>query len=207
LETQEQLGYTVRSPRWAVAYKFPAEEVVTEIEGIELTVGRTGVITPTALLTPVKVDGATVARASLHNHDMIEETDIRINDIVITRKAGEIIREVVSVIMDARTDQQVYKAPTTCPSCGHETVKLEEEVAIRCINPGCPAQLIEGIIYFVSRGAMNIDGLGEKVVRQLYDAELIKDISDLYDLEYDDLIGLERMGDKKVTNLLNAIEA
>ena len=207
LETQEQLGYTVRSPRWAVAYKFPAEEVVTEIEGIELTVGRTGVITPTAMLTPVKVDGTTVARASLHNHEMIEEKDIRINDKVIIRKAGDIIPEVVSVIMDARTDQQVYKAPTTCPSCGHETVKLEEEVAIRCINPGCPAQLIEGIIYFVSRGAMNIDGLGEKVVRQLYDAELIKDISDLYDLEYDDLIELERMGDKKVTNLLNAIEA
>ncbi len=207
LETQEQLGYTVRSPRWAVAYKFPAEEVVTEIEGIELTVGRTGVITPTAILTPVKVDGTTVARASLHNHEMIEEKDIRINDKVIIRKAGDIIPEVVSVIMDARTDQQVYKAPTTCPSCGHETVKLEEEVAIRCINPGCPAQLIEGIIYFVSRGAMNIDGLGEKVVKQLYDAELIQDISDLYTLEYDDLIELERMGDKKVTNLLNAIEA
>ncbi len=207
LETQEQLGYTVRSPRWAVAYKFPAEEVVTEIEDIELTVGRTGVITPTALLTPVKVDGTTVARASLHNHEMIEEKDIRINDKVIIRKAGDIIPEVVSVIMDARTDQQVYNAPTTCPSCGHETVKLDEEVAIRCINPGCPAQLVEGIIYFVSRGAMNIDGLGEKVVRQLYDAELIKDISDLYDLKYDDLIELERMGDKKVTNLLGAIEA
>ena len=207
LETQEQLGYTVRSPRWAVAYKFPAEEVVTEIEDIELTVGRTGVITPTALLTPVKVDGTTVARASLHNHEMIEEKDIRINDKVIIRKAGDIIPEVVSVIMDARTDQQVYNPPTTCPSCGHETVKLDEEVAIRCINPGCPAQLVEGIIYFVSRGAMNIDGLGEKVVRQLYDAELIKDISDLYDLKYDDLIELERMGDKKVTNLLAAIEA
>lgn len=207
LETQEQLGYTVRSPRWAVAYKFPAEEVVTEIEGIELTVGRTGVITPTALLTPVKVDGTTVARASLHNHEMIEEKDIRINDKVVIRKAGDIIPEVVRVITDARTDQEIYKAPTTCPSCGHETVKLEEEVAIRCINPGCPAQLVEGIIYFVSRGAMNIDGLGEKVVRQLYDAELIHDISDLYGLEYDDLIELERMGDKKVTNLLNAIEA
>lgn len=206
LETQEQLGYTVRSPRWAVAYKFPAEEVVTEIEGIELTVGRTGVITPTAILTPVKVDGTTVARASLHNHELIEEKDIRINDKVVIRKAGDIIPEVVRVIADARTDQEVYKAPTTCPSCGHETVKLEEEVAIRCINPGCPAQLVEGIIYFVSRGAMNIDGLGEKVVKQLYDAELIKDISDLYNLKYDDLIELERMGDKKVTNLLNAIE-
>lgn len=207
LETQEQLGYTVKSPRWAVAYKFPAEEVVTEILDIELTVGRTGVITPTAILTPVKVAGTTVARASLHNHELIEERDIRINDKVVIRKAGDIIPEVVRVIMDERTDQEVYRAPTNCPSCGHETVKLEEEVAIRCINPACPAQLVEGIIHFVSRGAMNIDGLGEKVVRQLYDAGLIQDVSDLYNLKYDDLIELERMGDKKVTNLLNAIEA
>ncbi|MCD2137481.1 NAD-dependent DNA ligase LigA [Salinicoccus halitifaciens] len=207
LETQEQLGYTVKSPRWAVAYKFPAEEVVTEILDIELTVGRTGVITPTAILTPVKVAGTTVARASLHNHELIEERDIRINDKVVIRKAGDIIPEVVRVIMEERTDQEVYRAPTNCPSCGHETVKLEEEVAIRCINPACPAQLVEGIIHFVSRGAMNIDGLGEKVVKQLYDAGLIHDVSDLYNLKYDDLIELERMGDKKVTNLLNAIEA
>ncbi|SOC40889.1 NAD-dependent DNA ligase LigA [Salinicoccus kekensis] len=207
LETQEQLGYTVKSPRWAVAFKFPAEEVVTEVLDIELTVGRTGVITPTAILTPVKVAGTTVARASLHNHELIEERDIRINDKVVIRKAGDIIPEVVRVIMDERTDQEVYRAPTNCPSCGHETVKLEEEVAIRCINPACPAQLVEGIIHFVSRGAMNIDGLGEKVVRQLYDAGLIHDVSDLYNLKYDDLIELERMGDKKVTNLLNAIEA
>ncbi|CAM4273378.1 NAD-dependent DNA ligase LigA [Lacicoccus alkaliphilus] len=207
LETQEQLGYTVKSPRWAIAYKFPAEEVVTEIEDIELTVGRTGAITPTAILTPVKVAGTTVARASLHNHELIEERDIRINDKVVIRKAGDIIPEVVRVIMEERTDQEVYKAPTNCPGCGHETVKLEEEVAIRCINLACPAQLVEGIIHFVSRGAMNIDGLGEKVVAQLYEAGLIKDVSDLYNLKYDDLIELERMGDKKATNLLNAIEA
>ena len=207
LSTQEELGYTVKSPRWAIAYKFPAEEVVTEILDIELTVGRTGVITPTAILEPVKVAGTTVGRASLHNHELIEERDIRIGDKVVIRKAGDIIPEVVRSLKEERTDQAVYEAPTTCPSCGHDTVHLEDEVAIRCINPACPAQLTEGIIHFVSRGAMNIDGFGEKVVRQLFDAELITDVSDLYKLQYDDLIGLERMGDKKVTNLLNAIEA
>src|SRR5699024_11036628 len=206
LNEQEELGYTVRSPRWAIAYKFPAEEVITEILDIELTVGRTGVITPTAILEPVKVAGTTVARASLHNHDLIEERDIRIGDKVVIRKAGDIIPEVVKSLKEERTNQVVYQAPTTCPSCGHDTVHLEEEVAIRCINPSCPAQLQEGIIHFVSRGAMNIDGLGEKVVRQLFEAELIKNVSDLYHLEYDQLIGLERMGDKKVTNLLQAIE-
>ena len=206
IELQEALGYTAASPRWAIAYKFPAEEVITEILDIELTVGRTGVITPTAILEPVKVAGTTVARASLHNHDLIEERDIRIGDKVVIRKAGDIIPEVVKSLKEERTNQVVYEAPTTCPSCGHDTVHLEEEVAIRCINPSCPAQLQEGIIHFVSRGAMNIDGLGEKVVRQLFEAELIKNVSDLYHLEYDQLIGLERMGDKKVTNLLQAIE-
>ena len=207
LGMQDELGFTVKSPRWAIAYKFPAEEVITEILDIELTVGRTGVITPTAILEPVKVAGTTVGRASLHNHELIEERDIRIGDKVVIRKAGDIIPEVVKSLKEERTDQRVYEAPTTCPSCGHETVKLEDEVAIRCINPSCPAQLTEGIIHFVSRGAMNIDGLGEKVVRQLFDAELITDVSDLYKLQYDDLIELERMGDKKVTNLLTAIEA
>lgn len=204
---QDELGFTVKSPRWAIAYKFPAEEVITEILDIELTVGRTGVITPTAILEPVKVAGTTVGRASLHNHELIEERDIRIGDKVVIRKAGDIIPEVVKSLKEERTDQAVYEAPTTCPSCGHETVKLEDEVAIRCINPSCPAQLTEDIIHFVSRGAMNIDGLGEKVVRQLFDASLITDVSDLYKLQYDDLIELERMGDKKVTNLLTAIEA
>src|SRR5699024_7125100 len=207
LSTQEELGYTVKSPRWAIAYKFSAEEVVTEILDIELTVGRTGVITPTAILEPVKVAGTTVGRASLHNHELIEERDIRIGDKVVIRKAGDIIPEVVRSLKEERTDPAVYEAPTTCPSCGHDTVHLEDEVAMRCISPSCPAQLTEGIIHVVSRGAMNSDGLGEKVVRQLFDAELITDVSDLYKLQYDDLIGLERMGDKKVTNLLNAIEA
>ncbi|GAB3059617.1 NAD-dependent DNA ligase LigA [Salinicoccus sesuvii] len=205
--SQEDLGFTAKSPRWAIAYKFPAEEVVTDLLDIELTVGRTGAITPTAILAPVKVAGTTVARASLHNHELIEEKDIRVNDKVIIRKAGDIIPEVVRPILEERTSQEVYKAPTNCPGCGHETVKLEDEVAIRCINPGCPAQLVEGMIHFVSRGAMNIDGLGEKVVRQLFDAGLIKDVGDLYALTHDDLIPLERMGEKKVENLLSAIEA
>ena len=139
--------------------------------------------------------------------ESIEERDIRIGDKVVIRKAGDIIPEVVKSLKEERTNQAVYEAPRTCPSCGHDTVKLEDEVAIRCINPSCPAQLTEGIIHFVSRGAMNIDGLGEKVVRQLFDAELITDVSDLYKLQYDDLIELDRMGDKKVTNLLTAIEA
>lgn len=207
LQEQEELGFTVKSPRWAIAYKFPAEEVITEVLDIELTVGRTGVITPTAILEPVKVAGTTVGRASLHNHDLIEERDIRIGDKVVIRKAGDIIPEVVKSLKEERTNQTVYEAPTTCPSCGHDTVHLEDEVAIRCINPACPAQLQEGIIHFVSRGAMNIDGLGEKVVKQLFEANLIKDVSDLYNLKYDDLIELERMGDKKVKNLLQAIEA
>lgn len=207
ISKQEQMGFTAKSPRWAIAYKFPAEEVVTDIIDIELTVGRTGVITPTAILTPVKVAGTTVARASLHNHEMIEQKDIRINDKVVIRKAGDIIPEVVRPILEERTDQKVYEAPTECPGCGHETVKLEDEVAIRCINPQCPAQLVEGMIHFVSRGAMNIDGLGEKVIRQLFDAGLVRDIGDIYALSYDDLIPLERMGDKKISNLLSAIEA
>lgn len=207
LDHQEELGFTVKSPRWAIAYKFPAEEVVTEILDIELTVGRTGVITPTAILTPVKVAGTTVSRASLHNHELIEERDVRIHDKVIIRKAGDIIPEVVRVLFDERTSQEVYHAPTECPSCGQEAVKLEDEVAIRCINPACPAQIAEGIIHFVSRVAMNIDGLGEKVIKQLFDEGLIKDIGDLYSLKYDDLIELERMGDKKVNNLLQSIEA
>ncbi|WP_020008035.1 NAD-dependent DNA ligase LigA [Salinicoccus albus] len=207
IRKQDTMGFTAKSPRWAIAYKFPAEEVVTDLLDIELTVGRTGVITPTAILSPVKVAGTTVSRASLHNHEMIEEKDIRINDRVVIRKAGDIIPEVLHPILEERKGQAVYEAPITCPVCNHETVKLEDEVAIRCINPSCPAQLVEGMIYFVSREAMNIDGLGEKVIRQLYDAGLIKDVSDIYGLTRDDLLPLERMGEKKVRNLLAAIEA
>lgn len=205
-DVQDALGYTARSPRFAIAYKFPAEEVITDLLDIELTVGRTGVITPTAILTPVKVAGTTVARASLHNQELIEAKDIRIGDKVVIRKAGDIIPEVIRPLVDERTDQVPYNAPTACPSCGHDVVKLEEEVAIRCINPSCPAQLVEGIIYYASRTAMNIEGLGEKQVAQLYHAGLIKDISDLYKLKYEDLIELERFGDKKANNLLASIE-
>ena len=207
IDLQEEIGYTVRSPKWAIAYKFPAEEAKTKIIDIELTVGRTGVITPTAILEPVRVAGTTVARASLHNHELIEEKDIRINDTVIIHKAGDIIPEVVRVVYEERTNQEVYKAPTQCPSCGHEAVKLDEEVAIRCINPKCPAQIVEDIIHFASRGAMNIDGLGEKFVHQLYDAKLISDVADLYTLKKEELIELDRVGNKKAENLLNAIEA
>jgi DNA ligase (NAD+) len=208
IASQQQLGFTAKSPRWAIAYKFPAEEVVTTLEDVEFSVGRTGVVTPTAILTPVKVAGTTVSRASLHNGDFIEEKDIRINDRVIIKKAGDIIPEVVRVIEDERpADSVPLHMPTHCPSCDSELVQLEGEVALRCLNPQCPAQLTEGLAHFVSRHAMNIEGLGEKVVEQLYHAGLVKDVSDLYYLKRDDLLKLERMGEKSVDNLLAAIEA
>ncbi|MGM8216007.1 NAD-dependent DNA ligase LigA [Bacillaceae bacterium W0354] len=208
IDLQDQLGFTARSPRWAIAYKFPAEEAVTKLYDIELSVGRTGVITPTALLEPVQVAGTTVQRASLHNEDLIIEKDIRINDTVVIKKAGDIIPEVVRVITEERTGDEVeFRMPENCPECDTKLEKLDGEVAWRCVNPNCPAQIKEGLIHFVSRGAMNIDGLGEKVIQQLFDHQLIHAIADLYKLDYDELIKLERMGDKSVTNLLNAIEA
>ncbi len=208
LSQQEELGYTAKSPRWAIAYKFPAEEVITILRDIELTVGRTGVITPTALLDPVRVAGTTVKRASLHNEDLIREKDIRLGDHVVVKKAGDIIPEVVNVLFDKRTgEEKEFHMPTHCPDCDSELVRLEGEVALRCINPKCPAQIKEGMIHFVSRNAMNIDGLGEKVIIQLFDESLIKDVADIYKLTYDQLINLERMGDKSANNLLNAIEA
>ncbi|SER64470.1 DNA ligase (NAD+) [Gracilibacillus ureilyticus] len=207
LEAQEQLGYTAKSPRWAIAYKFPAEEAITKLTDIELSVGRTGVVTPTAILEPVKVAGTTVQRASLHNEDLIKEKDIRITDTVVIKKAGDIIPEVVRVLVDMREDTaEPFSMPEECPSCGSELVRLGEEVALRCINPNCPAQLKEGLIHFVSRLAMNIDGLGEKVIEQLFREGLISTIADLYRLEKEDLLKLERMGEKSVNNLLAAIE-
>ncbi|MFS0560693.1 NAD-dependent DNA ligase LigA [Terribacillus sp. 179-K 1B1 HS] len=207
-EQQDELGFTARTPRWAIAYKFPAEEVTTKLHDIELNVGRTGVITPTALLEPVRVAGTTVQRATLHNEDLIREKDIRIGDTVVIKKAGDIIPEVVRVVTDARTGkEQEFHMPEHCPECGSETVRLEEEVALRCINPNCPAQLVEGLIHFVSRNAMNIDGLGEKVIIQLYRAELVHTIDDLYKLDRDALLDLERMGEKSADNLLKSIEA
>lgn len=207
LRQQEEVGYTVKSPRWAIAYKFPAEEVPTVLRDIELRVGRTGVITPTAILDPVHVAGTTVSRASLHNEDLIKQKDIRIKDTVMIKKAGDIIPEVIRSLPEKRTgSEEEFHMPTHCPECGSELVRLEGEVALRCINPKCPAQLKEGLIHFVSRSAMNIDGLGEKVVRQLFTHELIHDVADLYFLSKEELLQLERMGEKSVTNLLAAIE-
>lgn len=206
LQQQEKLGFTAKSPRWAIAYKFPAEEAVTNLTDIELSVGRTGVVTPTAILDPVKVAGTTVGRASLHNEDLIHEKDIRIGDTVVIKKAGDIIPEVVRVVTDQRTGkEETFYMPDECPACGSELVRLEEEVALRCINPSCPQQLKEGLIHFVSRDAMNIDGLGEKVIQQLFEENLIQTFADLYRLQYDDVIQLERMGDKSVNNLLYSI--
>lgn len=207
IEQQELLGFTAKSPRWATAYKFPAEEVETKLLDIELTVGRTGVLTPTAILEPVKVAGTTVGRATLHNEDIIREKDIRIGDSVVIRKAGDIIPEVVRVVLDKRSGSEVpYKMPTMCVECGGELHRYEDEVALRCINPSCKAQIREGLIHFVSRGAMNIDGLGEKVVTQLFEENLIRDVADLYRLTYLDLAALDRMGDKSTVNLLDSIE-
>lgn len=207
LRQQEEVGYTVKSPRWAIAYKFPAEEVPTILRDIELRVGRTGVITPTAILDPVHVAGTTVSRASLHNEDLIKQKDIRINDTVMIKKAGDIIPEVIRSLPEKRTgNEKEFHMPSHCPECDSELVRLEGEVALRCINPKCPAQLKEGLIHFVSRSAMNIDGLGEKVVRQLFTHELIHDVADLYFLSKEELLQLERMGEKSVTNLLAAIE-
>ncbi|MCM3739413.1 NAD-dependent DNA ligase LigA [Oceanobacillus luteolus] len=208
LAQQEELGYTAKSPRWSIAYKFPAEEVMTKLLDIELSVGRTGVVTPTGILEPVRIAGSTVGRASLHNEDLIREQDIRIGDTVVVKKAGDIIPKVVRAVKEQRTGKEVeFTMPSHCPACEAELVRLEEEVALRCINPNCPAQLMEGIIHFVSRNAMNIDGLGEKVVMQLFNAKLIHTIADLYRLEKEELLKLERMGEKSVSNLLEAIEA
>lgn len=206
IEVQEEVGKTVKSPRWAIAYKFKAEEAITKILAIEWTVGRTGVVTPTAIMEPVFVAGSTVQRASLHNVDLIKERDIRIGDTVVIHKAGDIIPEVLRVVLDERpADSQPYEIPTTCPACGSELTHLEDEVALRCINPACPVQAQERIIHFASRNAMNIDGLGEQRVRQLFDAGLIASVVDLYDLQVKQLLNLERMGEKSSQNLVHAI--
>ncbi|SLM95898.1 DNA ligase [Brachybacterium faecium] len=204
---QRQLGATVKVPRWMIAYKFPAEEQSTRLIDIELSIGRTGVVTPTAILNPVQLAGTTVQRASLHNADYINGKDIRLNDEVIVKKAGDIIPEVVRVIIEKRpADSEPYVMPTHCPSCESELVRLDDEVALRCINPKCGAQIREGLIHFASRNAMNIEGLGDKVVSQLHEHHLIADVADLYKLKMEDLLPLERMGEKSATKLLAAIE-
>ncbi|THE15582.1 NAD-dependent DNA ligase LigA [Enterococcus hirae] len=204
---QDQLGFTVKAPRWATAYKFPPEEVETVIEDIEWTVGRTGVVTPTAIMTPVRVAGTTVSRASLHNGDYIQMKDIRLNDTVQIYKAGDIIPEVAQVVLEKRPkDSQEYPLPEHCPICHSELVHLDEEVALRCINPKCPAQIKEGLNHFVSRNAMNIDGLGPRVLEQMYDKKLVADVADLYKLTEDELVTLDKIKEKSANNILSAID-
>lgn len=206
-EQREQMGFTAKSPRWAIAYKFPAERKTTKLLDIIIEVGRTGNITPTAVLEPVRLAGTTVSRATLHNEDNIKEKDIRIGDMVLVQKAGDIIPQILGVDKDARTGEEVvFEMPQKCPVCGEPTVRLEGEAAVKCINISCPAQIRRGIIHFVSRDAMNIDGLGESIITLLLEQKLIKDISDLYYLKKEDLVNLERMGDKSASNLINAIE-
>ncbi|MBP1765672.1 MAG: ligA [Firmicutes bacterium] len=208
LQAQQELGSTAKDPRWAAAYKFPAEQAVTVLEDIFTGVGRTGVLTPTAILQPVRLAGSTVSRATLHNEDFIAEKDIRIGDTVIIHKAGEIIPEVVAVITERRTGQETpFVMPQTCPACGGPVVRREGEAAHKCINPDCPALLREKLIHFASREAMNIEGLGPAIVTNLLDAGLVNDASDFYRLRMEDLIKLERMGEKSAAKLLTAIEA
>lgn len=206
LQKQEEIGYTVKVPKWAIAYKFPAEEVETVIRAIEWTVGRTGVVTPTAVMDTVTLAGTSVSRASLHNPDYIASKDIRLNDHVMLHKAGDIIPEVGHVLLDKRPkNSEPYLVPTTCPVCHSELVHLEDEVALRCINPMCEAQIQEGLIHFASRNAMNIVGLGPRLIQQLYDKHLIHDVADLYRLTEEDLLTLDKVKEKSAQNLLAAI--
>lgn len=208
LVNQEKAGYTVKAPRWAIAYKFPAEEARTTIREVEWSVGRTGVVTPTAIMDPVQLAGTTVQRASLHNIDLMIEKDIRLGDTAVVRKAGDIIPEVIKVDVDERSeDSEPYVFPTHCPACDSELMHLEDEVALRCMNPSCSAQAKERLSHFVSRNAMNIDGLGERVVSQLYEKGLVKDVADLYYLEKEALLELDKIADKSADNMLKAIDA
>ena len=205
--TQEEVGYTQKSPRWATAYKFPEEELATKLLDVELSVGRTGIITPVAILDPIVISGSKVSKASLHNKDIIEELDIHIGDMVVVKKAGEIIPKVVRVVRELRTEGSTkYTMPNTCPSCGQQTYTKENEPFTRCKNPDCPDQNIRRIIHFASRDALNIEGLGDKVVTTLYEKGIIAHTIDLFSLEREKLISLDRMGEKSVDNLLNAIE-
>lgn len=204
---QEEIGFTVKAPRWAIAYKFPAEEAQTIVRDIEWTVGRTGVVTPTAVMDPVQLAGTTVRRASLHNIDLIKERDIRLEDTVVIHKAGDIIPEVTRVILEKRpATSQPYEFPTVCPVCHGKLEHLEEEVAIRCLNPKCPAQLTEGMSHFVSRNAMNMAGIGPRVINQLFEEELVLDVADFYQLTLEQLLKLDKIQQKSAENILEAIE-
>ena len=207
LEHQRLLGATSKSPRWAIAYKFPAEQKTTVIKDIIVRLGRTGTLTPTAVLEPVRIAGSTVTKATLHNEDYIRQKDIKIGDTVMVKKAGDVIPEVVEVVFNKRKgSERDFVMPQKCPECGSDVVRFEGEAAAKCTGIACPAQLKRGIIHFASRDAMDIEGLGPAIVNQLVDRGLVKDAGDLYFLKVDDLIPLERMGEKSASNLINAIQ-
>ena len=207
LAGQEELGFTVKAPKWAVAYKFPAEEKEAQLLSVDWTVGRTGVVTPTANLTPVQLAGTTVSRATLHNVDYIAEKDIRKDDTVIVYKAGDIIPAVLRVVESKRISEEKLDIPTNCPSCDSNLLHFEDEVALRCINPRCPAQIMEGLIHFASRDAMNITGLGPSIVEKLFAANLVKDVADIYRLKEEDFLLLEGVKEKSAGKLCHAIQA
>lgn len=207
LAGQEELGFTVKAPKWAVAYKFPAEEKEAQLLSVDWTVGRTGVVTPTANLTPVQLAGTTVSRATLHNVDYIAEKDIRKDDTVIVYKAGDIIPAVLRVVESKRVSEEKLDIPTNCPSCDSKLLHFEDEVALRCINPRCPAQIMEGLIHFASRDAMNITGLGPSIVEKLFAANLVKDVADIYRLKEEDFLLLEGVKEKSASKLYQAIQA
>ena len=207
LAGQEQLGFTVKAPKWAVAYKFPAEEKEAKLLSVDWTVGRTGVVTPTANLTPVQLAGTTVSRATLHNVDYIAEKDIRKDDTVIVYKAGDIIPAVLRVVESKRVSEERLDIPTNCPSCDSKLLHFEDEVALRCINPRCPAQIKEGLTHFASRDAMNISGLGPSIVEKLFAADLVKDVADIYRLTVEDLLLLDGIKEKSAQKLYQAIQA
>ena len=207
LVVQEELGFTVKAPKWAIAYKFPAEEKEAQLLSVDWTVGRTGVVTPTANLTPVQLAGTTVSRATLHNVDYIAEKDIRKDDTVIVYKAGDIIPAVLRVVESKRQSKEKLEIPKNCPSCNSELIHFEDEVALRCINPRCPAQIKEGLIHFASRDAMNITGLGPAVVEKLFDQQLVNDVAGIYRLTVEDLLQLENFKEKSANKLYTAIQA
>ncbi|MFS9033106.1 DNA ligase (NAD(+)) LigA [Streptococcus sp. HMSC034B03] len=207
LVVQEELGFTVKAPKWAIAYKFPAEEKEAQLLSVDWTVGRTGVVTPTANLTPVQLAGTTVSRATLHNVDYIAEKDIRKDDTVIVYKAGDIIPAVLRVVESKRQSKEKLEIPKNCPSCNSELIHFEDEVALRCINPRCPAQIKEGLIHFASRDAMNITGLGPAVVEKLFDQQLVNDVAGIYRLTVKDLLQLENFKEKSANKLYTAIQA
>ena len=207
LAVQEELGFTVKAPKWAIAYKFPAEEKEAQLLSVDWTVGRTGVVTPTANLTPVQLAGTTVSRATLHNVDYIREKDIRKDDTVIVYKAGDIIPAVLRVVEGKRVSDEHLDVPSKCPSCQSDLLHFEDEVALRCINPLCPAQIMEGLAHFASRDAMNISGLGPAVVEKLFAKDLVRDVAGIYRLNIEDLLQLENFKEKSANKLYNAIQA